>query len=160
MLPVTHHKTANRRSDFLHKLSHGLVTRYDILCVEDLNIAALEKSKLRGHSKSWTDAALGCFVRMLEYKSLWNGGQVVKVGRFYPSSKTCHSCQHVQPLELSDRQWTCAQCGVVHERDHNAAINILSEGLRLVNLHVTAGSAETQNAFGESVRPATAGGFR
>lgn len=151
-----HHKTANRRADFLHKLSHSLVTRHDTLCAEDLNIAALVKTKLRGHSKSWTDAALGSFVRMLEYKSLWNGGQVVKVGQWFPSSKTCHSCQYVQPLELSDRQWTCAKCDVVHDRDHNAAINILFEGLRLV----TAGSAETLTAFGESLRPATAGGSR
>ena len=151
-----HHKTASRRADFLHKLSHGLVARFDAFCVEDLNIAALVKTKLRGHSKSWTDAALGSFVRMLEYKSLWNGRQVVKVGRWFPSSKTCHSCQYVQPLELSDRQWTCAQCGVVHDRDHNAAINILSEGLQIV----AAGSAETLTAFRESVRPATAGGPR
>ena len=158
-----HHKTASRRADFLHKLSHGLVTRYDALCLEDLNLSALVKSKLRGHSKSWTDAALGYFLRMLEYKSLWNGGQVVKVGRWFPSSKTCHCCQNIQHLDLSDRQWTCVQCDVVHDRDHNAAINILSEGLRilnLLNLQVMAGSAKTQTASGESVRLATASSLR
>ena len=92
---------------------------------------------------------------MLDYKSLWNGGQVVKVGRWFPSSKTCHACQNIQHLDLSDRQWTCIQCGVVHDRDHNAAINILSEGLRILNHQVTAGSAETQNASGEGVRLVT-----
>ena len=146
-----HHKTASRRADFLHKLSHGLVTRYDALCLEDLNLSALVRTKLRGHSKSWTDAALGNFLRMLDYKSLWNGGQVVKVGRWFPSSKTCHCCQNIQPLDLSDRQWACVQCGVVHDRDHNAAINILSEGLRIV----THGRCETQTASGEGVRLVT-----
>ena len=139
----------------MHKLSHGLAARYDALCLEDLNLSALVRTKLRGHSKSWTDAALGNFLRMLDYKSLWNGGQVVKVGRWFPSSKTCHACQGIQSLDLSDRQWTCVHCGVVHDRDHNAAINILSEGLRVLNHQVTAGSAETQNASGEGVRLVT-----
>ncbi|MDQ2687046.1 MAG: transposase [Armatimonadota bacterium] len=151
-----HHRTANRRNDFLHKISHGLVSRHDTLCVEDLNVSALVRTKLRGHSKSWTDAAVGSFLRMLEYKSLWNGGQMVKVGRWFKSSKTCHCCQHIQHLELSDRTWTCVQCGIVHDRDHNAAINILSEGLRIV----TAGSAGTLSASGEGVRLVTASSLR
>ncbi len=155
-----HHRTANRRADFLHKLSHGLVARYDTLCVEDLNLSALVRTKLCGHSKSWSDAAVGSLMRMLEYKALWNGGQVVKVGRWFPSSKTCHQCQSIQPLELSDREWACASCGAVHDRDHNAAINLLSKGLGILNLQVAAGSAETLNASGGSVRPATAGGSR
>ena len=151
-----HHKTASRRNDFLHKLSHGLVTRYAALCLEDLNLSALVRTKLRGHSKSWTDAALGNFLRMLDYKSLWNGGQVVKVGRWFPSSKTCHACQNIQPLDLSDRQWTCIQCSVVHDRDHNAAVNILSEGLRIV----AHGRCATQTASGESVRLVTTSSLR
>ena len=146
-----HHKTASRRNDFLHKLSHGLVARYDALCLEDLNLSALVRTKLRGHSKSWTDAALGDFGRMLDYKSLWSGGQMVKVGRWFPSSKTCHACLSIQHLDLSDRQWTCIKCGVVHDRDHNAAINILSEGLRLL----AAGRADNSTASGEGVRLTT-----
>lgn len=149
-----HCRIAARRNDFLHKLSCGLVTRHDTICVEDLDLSALTRTKLRGHAKSWNDAAAGGFLRMLEYKSLWNGGQVVKVGRWFPSSKTCHRCQHVQRLNLSDREWTCASCGAIHDRDRNAAINILGEGLRIV----TAGSAGTLSASGGSVRPATAGG--
>lgn len=151
-----HSRIANRRNDFLHKLSHRLVARYDTICTEDLSLSALVRTKLSGHAKSWNDAAVGSFLRMLEYKSLWNGGQVVKVGRWFPSSKTCHCCQRIQHLELSDRRWTCASCGAVHDRDHNAAINLLSEGLRIV----MAGSARTLTASGGSVRPATAGGSR
>lgn len=127
-----HRKTASRRADFLHKLSRGIVSRCDTVCVEDLNLPALVRTKLRGHSKSWSDAAIGSLIRVLEYKALWNGGQVVKVGRWFASSKTCHRCQNIQHLEPSDRQWACAACGAVHDRDHNAAINLLSEGLRIV----------------------------
>ncbi len=148
-----HHKTASRRADFLHKLSHGLVALHDTICVEDLNLKGLTRTKL---AKSFHDAALGNFLRMLEYKSLWNVGQVVKVGRWFPSSKTCHRCQSVQPLELSDRQWICAQCGVLHDRDQNAAINILSEGLRLLAV----GSTDNSTASGEGVRLVTASSLR
>jgi len=151
-----HHRTASRRNDFLHKLSRELVAQYGTLCVEDLNVSALVRTKLRGHSKSWTDAAVGSFFRMLEYKSLWCGGQVVKVGRWFASSKTCHCCSHVQHLELSDRMWICEDCGGIHDRDHNAAINILSEGLRIV----TAGSAGTLSASGEGVRLVTTSSLR
>jgi putative transposase len=89
---------------------------------------------------------------MLEYKAQWNGKTVMRVGRFFASSKTCNACGHRQSLELSDRKWMCDGCGSLHDRDENAAINILSEGLRLV----AAGIADTQNAFGGDVRLATA----
>lgn len=151
-----HSRIANRRNDFLHKLSHGLVARYDTICIENLSLSALVRTKLSGHAKSWNDAAVGSFLRMLEYKAVWNGGQVVKAGRWFPSSKTCHCCQNVQHLELSDRVWACASCGATHDRDHNAAINMLSEGLRIV----MAGSARTLTASGGSIRPAKAGGSR
>jgi putative transposase len=121
-----HGKVANRRNDWLHKLSARLVAEHDTLCIEDLNIKGLMKTKL---AKSFSDAALSTFLRQLEYKAAWSGGQVVKVGRFYPSSKTCHKCQERAVLTLSDRQWTCAGCGTVHDRDTNAALNILTEGL-------------------------------
>ncbi len=93
---------------------------------------------------------------MLEYKSLWCGGQVVKVGQWFASSKTCHCCQNIQHLELSDRMWICGDCGGIHDRDHNAAINILSEGLRIV----TAGSAGTLSDSGEGVRLVTTSSLR
>jgi putative transposase len=148
-----HSHTTNRRNDFLHKLSHGLVARYDTICVEDLNLKGLVRTKL---AKSFSDAALGNFLRMLEYKSHWNTGQVVKVGRWFPSSKTCHCCQNTRHLELSDRRWTCASCGVIHDRDHNAAINILSEGLRILAV----GSTDNSTASGEGVRLVTTSSLR
>jgi putative transposase len=144
-----HCKTRNKRNDFLHKLSKRIVEQYDTICIEDLNLKGLVKTKL---SKSFSDAALGAFLRMLEYKAQWNGKTVMRVGRFFASSKTCNACGHRQSLELSDRKWMCDGCGSLHDRDENAAINILSEGLRLV----AAGIADTQNAFGGDVRLATA----
>ena len=151
-----HRRTANQRNDFLHKLSAKLVADHDTLCIEDLNLKGLVRTKL---AKSFNDAALGSFFQMLTYKTAYRFGQVVKVGRFYPSSKTCHDCGHVQHLELSDREWMCTGCGVIHDRDTNAAKNILSEGLRLLN-NVAAGISETKNADEGNVRLATASGSR
>jgi putative transposase len=142
-------RVRNQRNDFLHKLSTSLVARYDLLCIEDLNLKGLAKTKL---AKSFSDAALGSFLRMLDYKTDWTFRRVVRVGRFYPSSKTCHCCGHHPTLTLSDRTWTCEGCGVIHDRDVNAAINILSEGLRIV----ADGASETLNADGGNVRRATA----
>lgn len=107
-------------------------------------------------AKSFSDAALGTFVRMLCYKAEWNHGRIVKVDRFVPSSKTCHACDHRQHLELSDRQWTCEACGTHHDRDINAAVNLLTEGRRIV----AQGRSETLNAKGGNVRLATASSSR
>jgi putative transposase len=93
---------------------------------------------------------------MLNYKTAYRFGQVLEVGRFYPSSKTCHDCGNVQHLELSDREWVCTGCGVIHDRDANAAKNILSERLRIAAL----GMREALNADGGNVRLATASGSR
>ncbi len=123
-----HGKVGNRRNDWLHKLSARIVAQHDTVSVEDLNIKGLVKTKL---AKSFHDAALSTFLRQLEYKAQWNGVQFVKVGRFYASSKTCHACGERQSLKLSERVWTCT-CGTAHDRDENAAMNILAEGLRLL----------------------------
>lgn len=143
-----HCKTRNKRNDFLHKLSKGLMERYDTFCIEDLNLKGLVKTKL---AKSFSDASLGTFLRMLEYKAQWNGKTVIRVDRFFASSKTCHTCGHKQSLELSDRKWVCDGCGAFHDRDINASMNILSEGMRLV----ASGIGDTQNAFGGDVRLVT-----
>jgi putative transposase len=126
-----HATVANRRNDWLHKLSARLVKEHDTICIEDLNIKGLVKTKL---AKSFHDAALSTFLLQLEYKAQWNYGQVVKVGRFFPSSKTCHECGERVQLSLSDREWLCGGCGVFHDRDINAAVNILNEGLCLSRL--------------------------
>jgi putative transposase len=147
-LAVAYTKTRNQRNDWLHQLAILIVICHDTLCIEDLNLRGLVKTKL---AKSFSDAALGTFRRMLEYKGLWHGCQIIKVDRFFASSKTCSECGHRQPLELSDRVWTCEQCGIVHDRDVNAARNILREGLRIL----APGHGERLNACGAEVRRAT-----
>jgi putative transposase len=141
-----HQKTADKRKDFLHKLSTKLVKRFDGVCIEDLCIKGLVRTKL---ARSFADAAHGEFRRMLEYKSLWHRKHLMVVGRYFPSTKTCGACGHVNhALTLADREWTCSVCGVAHDRDHNASCNIKTEGLRLF----AAGHAEKENARGRPVR--------
>ncbi len=143
-----HAKVRNQRQDWLHKLTTGLVTRYDGLCIEDLSLKGMARTKL---SKSVLDAALGEFRRQVEYKSVWHRKHLGVVNRFFPSSKLCGKCGAInQALTLKDRVWTCG-CGAVHDRDLNAAQNIRAEGMR--NIPVAAGHAETQNACGGPVRP-------
>lgn len=140
-----HRKVSNQRSDFLHKLTTGLTRKYDCICVEDLCVKGLAKTKL---SRSILDAAFGEFVRQVQYKAAWNLRHSVKVGRFFPSTKLCSECRALNPnLNLSDRTWLCVSCGTHHDRDLNASRNILAEGLRLV----AAGQTETLNARGEPV---------
>ena len=121
-----HERVANRRADFLHKLSRQLVDEHGHIGIEDLHVAGM----VRNHSlaKSISDAGWGEFVRQLEYKGQWYGCEVVKVDRWFASSKTCGACGAVNAaLELSDRRWVCQQCGALHDRDRNAALNILNE---------------------------------
>jgi putative transposase len=145
-----HQKTRNQRNDFLHKLSTDLIQHNDLVSIEDLNVRGLAKTKL---SKSVFDAGWGMFRAMLEYKADRNNVHLIVVGRFFPSSKTCGACGLVNAdLTRSDRDWTCP-CGVQHDRDLNAAHNIDREGMRLFELFVAAGCAETQNACGDAVSP-------
>ena len=141
-----HRKTARQRSDFLHKTTTTLVARHDLICIEDLSVKGLAKTKL---GKSILDAAFGEFRRQVEYKAAWRGKLVSVIGRFYPSSKLHRACGTIKAdLTLSDREWTCEGCGTHIDRDKNAAENILAEGLNLV----AAGQADTQNAHGASIR--------
>ena len=116
----------------LHKLSTDLVQQYDVICIEDL----VAKNMMRNHrlAKSIVDASWGEFRRQLEYKTVWYGKRVVTIDRFYPSSQLCSSCgtKWQGTKDLSTREWTCPVCGVVHDRDHNAATNILNKGLSLL----------------------------
>lgn len=127
-----HEKIANCRLDTLHKVSKELVKSYDLISVEDLNVKGMIKN--RKLSKHIADASWGNFVTLLQYKCDWYGKKLVKVNRFYPSSKTCSECGWInQDLNLSDREWTCNSCGVVHDRDWNASKNILKEGLKIIS---------------------------
>lgn len=147
-LGVVHRNIKRKREGHLHELTTRIVRQNGLIAVEDLNIKGMAKTKL---SKSILDAAWGELIRQLEYKSRWYGREFVKVGRFYPSSKTCSNCGFVQALKLSDRIWKCELCGSVHDRDYNAAVNILAEGKRIVAER----TSETQNACGEGIRPGT-----
>ena len=147
---VVHRKFADQRRDFQHKLSTTIVGRYDAVCIEDLSLKGLARTKL---AKSFTDAAFGEFLRQLEYKSLWNHKHCVRIDRFFPSSKMCNVCGALNDgLTLSDREWDCG-CGAHHRRDFLAACNIKDEGLRIL----AAGQAESLNAQGDSVRPGMSG---
>ena len=140
-----HRKVSNQRSDFLHKLTTDLTRKYDCICVEDLNTRGLAKTKL---SRSVLDAAFGEFLRQVEYKATWSFKRSIKVGRFFPSTKLCSGCGALNPnLRLVDRTWLCSSCGTQHDRDLNAARNILAEGMRVL----AAGQTESQNARGEPV---------
>ncbi len=142
-----HQKIANKRNDFCHKLTTTLVKTHDVVCIEDLSIKGMAKTKL---SKSVLDASLGTIRRQLVYKGAWYRRHVVAVDRFYPSSQIHNACGwRNRTLTLSDRSWVCHGCGEVVDRDLNAACNIKEEGLRL--LTVAVGHTETQNARGECV---------
>ena len=141
---------ANQRDDFLHKLCTSLVDHHEAICIEDLNVKGLARTKL---AKSFSDAAMGEFRRQLEYKCLWNRKTLIVIDRFFPSSKMCHACGALNDrLTLSDREWDC-DCGAHHKRDLLAACNIRDEGLRIL----AAGQAERLNAQGASVRPGMSG---
>lgn len=117
----------NCRNYFLHNLSTAIVKTFDFIAVEDLNVAGMIKN--RKLSKSISDASWSTFVSMLSYKCDWYGKMLVKIDRFFPSSKTCSNCgDKLDSLTLNTREWTCSSCGSHHDRDLNAAINILKKG--------------------------------
>lgn len=120
-----HQQVANIRADFLHKLTTDLSQRFETIIIEDLNVSGMMQNHHLAHAIS--DMGFYAFRRQLTYKVKHEGGQLVIALRFYPSSKTCSSCGHVlEELPLSVRDWTCPACGVVHDRDHNAARNLAS----------------------------------
>jgi putative transposase len=137
-----HVRIADRRRDYQHKLSTKLIRENQTICVESLQV----KNMVKNHqlAKAISDVGWGEFVRQLEYKAKWYGRQLVKIDKFYPSSKRCFDCGYLlATLSLDIRQWTCPACGVVHDRDVNAARNILAAG-------------QAVTACGEMVRPGRA----
>lgn len=119
---------ANARRHNIHVMTHELVKNNSTICAESLNV----KGMLKNHhlAKAISDSSFGEICRQLEYKCEWNERKFIQIDTWFPSSKTCSACGHVlDELKLSTRKWTCSKCGAVHDRDHNAAKNILIEGL-------------------------------
>lgn len=130
-LAKLYEKVTNQRNSYLHQLTSMLVNENQVICIEDLNV----KGMLQNHklAKSIQELSLYEFRRQLEYKCRFYGRQLIIIDRFYPSSKTCHQCGHINKnIKLSDRQWICPECGQLIDRDYNAALNILDEGLRQI----------------------------
>jgi putative transposase len=143
-----HQKIKQQRLDFLHQESVRLVREHDLIVIEDLSVRGLARTKL---STSVLDAGWGTFQQFLTYKADRQDKYLIEIGRFYPSSRLCGACGAINTaLTLADRAWTCA-CGATHDRDLNAAQNILNEGLRIYSQTVAVGHTETQNACGALV---------
>lgn len=139
-LALVHEKVANRRKDVIHKATTSAVCESQAVAVEDLNVRGMQGNHRL--AKAVSDASMGAVLRQLEYKCAWYGRGFVKVDRFYPSSKTCGCCGAVYDgLTLAMREWSCPECGRIHDRDLNAACNIAREGKRI--LEGTAGHAGT-----------------
>jgi len=128
-----HEKITNQRKDFLHKVSSKVVSDNQAIAIETLNVAGLMKNNHLAQAIG--DAAWNEFFRQLEYKCEWYGKTLLRIGRFEPSSKICSVCGSINSdLKLSDREWTCAECGTFHDRDVNASINIKKFALQDQNL--------------------------
>ena len=130
-LSKVHEKIKNQRQNYLHQITSKLVNENQVICIEDLNV----KGMMQNHklAKSIQELSLFEFRRQLEYKCKWYGRQLIVIDRFYPSSKTCYNCGYIyKDLKLSEREWICPHCGKLIDRDYNASLNILDEGLRQI----------------------------
>ena len=129
-LALVHEKIVNVRKDHLHKVTTDIIKNHDVICVETL--AVINMMKNHKLAQALSDCAIGEFFSMLEYKASWNDKTIIKIDRWFPSSKMCSKCTWLnQNLTLKDRSWTCRECGTTHDRDVNAACNILTQGLKL-----------------------------
>ena len=143
-------KITNSRLDNLHKVSTELIKKYDLIVMEDLNI----KGMIKNHklSKHISDVSWSKFIDLLTYKAGWGDKKIVKVDRFFPSSKTCNCCGYInQNLKLDMREWTCPSCNTKLDRDLNASINILKEGYKQIS------SGTDDYRRGDEIRPTSVG---
>lgn len=129
-------KIRDKKEYFLHYISNFIINENQVICMEDLDVKRMSKNhKL---AENILEMNFGEFRRMLEYKAKWYNRQIVFVNRYYPSSKKCHNCGYInKSLTLNDRKWMCSNCGELINRDYNAALNILDEGLRIIGSSTT-----------------------
>jgi putative transposase len=153
-----HRKVRASRADFLHRTSARLVRDHDVIVIEDLNVSGMVRS--RPLAKAISDCGWGEFRRQLQYKAARAGRQLIVINRFYPSSKTCSACGHLlAELSLSIRTWQCPSCGTRHDRDVNAAKNILAAGLAVTACGADVrhpGTSRVRSAAKQEPRPARA----
>jgi putative transposase len=154
-----HRKVRAARTDFLHRISIRLVRDHDVIVLEDLAVQNMVRN--RSLARAISDCGWGTFRAMLEYKAARYGRRVIVIDRWYPSSKTCSACGHVlAELSLGTRAWQCPSCSTRHDRDHNAAKNILAAGLAVTACGADvrhSGSSRVQSAVKQEPRPVRAG---
>ena len=136
-LATLYEKISNQRRDFLHKKARCLADRYDAIGIEDISVKAMakhKKGKKFSFGKSVADNGWNMFINMLKYKLAWQGKQLVRIDKWYPSSQLCHVCgyKNTNTKNLSVREWECPKCGTHHNRDKNAAINIREEARKIL----------------------------
>ena len=143
-----HQRLNNIKENYLHEVVNTLINENQVICIEDLNVSGM----LKNHhlAKSIQELSLNEFRRILDYKCDWYGRYLIKVDRYFPSSKLCSRCGFKNDnLTLSDREWICPHCGQIHDRDYNASLNILNEGLQLYNEII--GSRTAELTLGETI---------
>jgi putative transposase len=131
-LAKQYQKVVDQRNNYLHQVTTKLINDNQVICLEDLSV----KNMVKNHelAQAISDVRWGSLVSMLKYKAAWHGRQVIQIDRWFPSSKTCSSCNHImQDMNLSIREWTCTVFGEMHDRDVNAAKNILCQGMNLMS---------------------------
>jgi putative transposase len=145
-----HRKVRNIRTDFLHNTTHHLITKYDGFALETLDIKKLMEEGSKKMNRNISDVSWYDFCRLLEYKSIWNAKHFVKVDQYFPSTKKCSQCGNLMSMELKDRTYNCNKCGNCMDRDYNASLNILNEGLRILKGNTLA--TKEMHACGQSTK--------
>lgn len=131
-LAVQYQKVTDQRTNYLHQVTSKLINDNQVICLEDLSV----KNMIKNHklAQAISDVSWGTLVTMLKYKAAWHNRHIIQIDRFYPSSKTCSNCNHLMgSMDLSVREWDCPSCGTHHDRDINAAKNILRQGMNLMD---------------------------